>query len=496
MESQLEIYIEEKISKCRFDDYYSQGFEIIQGIPNAQINIQDDEVELNLGMDLVFNKGDETAIVNTHKKVVKSNLGSLYSSALKVYQKEQSELFLENYGIDVLRMYAPVDGVELTCAPLTWSAEKVFDELQDAIEANTLSLKTEGGDYVLQDEKNKYFVIDLKENVKFINSKNWPYSFEVNPSENVMMISKPVGNQQGLGVLGFCYVPYHFVYNIKYPVLVQVYEGDEIFQFPLAVVIHGNKPRNSLDASAFEVGVPELCKYKNTEVLVNTYDAKLNSLDSKISYECFGTTCEIGETKNGKLVANFPQCVNGYILARADGFEDAKFLYSTTNSGTAEIILDKLYEININLKLDESNYDKDAIINFISERGSKTVVYPQQKTVELIEGQYEVQVYIYRNSSLRLEETNYEQCMEVPKSGFSGVFGATEKKCFDITIPSQIISNALAGGGKQNYYILESELNKKVLEINARALPIPKSLEELQNNYLLFDEKDLDINFK
>jgi len=61
------------------------------------------------------------------------------------------------------------------------------------------------------------------------------------------LIANPVGNQPGLGVLCFCYVPYHFVYNIGYPVLIQVYSGEEIFQFPVAVVVKGNKPREALD---------------------------------------------------------------------------------------------------------------------------------------------------------------------------------------------------------------------------------------------------------
>jgi hypothetical protein len=64
-------------------------------------------------------------------------------------------------------------------------------------------------------------------------------------------------------------------------------------------------------------------------------------------------------------------------------------------------------------------------------------------------------------------------------------------------VSSQIVSSALSEGGKENYYILESELvDSNIIEINTRGLPIPKSVEELQNNYILFEEKDLDIIFK
>ena len=55
----------------------------------------------------------------------------------------------------------------------------------------------------------------------------------------------------------------------------------------------------------------------------------------------------------------------------------------------------------------------------------------------------------------------------------------------------------LSGGGKENYYILESELSdSNVIEINAESLDLPKSIEELQDNYILFEEKDLEILFK
>ena len=499
MENQLEEFIEDKVTECIFDKYYEQGFEINQGEPKAKINIKDNEVEIILEMDLGIIKEEDSAVIGNHKITVKSKLGTLYDSAKKIYEQEQNSLFLENYAVDTLRLYAPVDGVELTCSPMIWNADEVFDELQEAIEANTLALKVKGGDYSLRKEENKYFVVDafVDADVRFINSKNWSNSFEVAPSEASILMAKPVGNQPGLGILGFCYVPYHFVYNVRYPVLIQLYIGEEIFQFPVAVVLQGNKPREALDVSAIEIGIPELCKYKNTLVEVNTYDTKLNPVDADISYECSGTTCDIGKTEQGKLLEEFPQCANGYILARAEGSEDAKYFYSTTETGSVDIILDRLYELDVELKLDGGSYNRDAIISFISDSSSKTIIYPEQKNVELSEGQYEIQVYIYRNSSLRLEKTIHEQCMEIPKSGLGGLFGLTEEKCFDIEIPAQIISNALSGGGKENYYILESELESSdVIEINAGSLPLPSSIEQLQDNYLLFEDKDLGVYFK
>ena len=137
------------------------------------------------------------------------------------------------------------------------------------------------------------------------------------------------------------------------------------------------------------------------------------------------------------------------------------------------------------------------MISFISEEGSKTIIYPGQRTVELSEGEYEIQTYIYRNSSITLPSSTTEQCIDIPQSGLGGFFGFTKEKCFNVDFPSQIISNSLSGGGKQNYFILESQLiNSNTIEINADSLPVPNSIEQLQTNYILFDEKNLIISFR
>lgn len=507
MESQLKGFIEENMKDCRFDNYYDEGFEINFNPDDfkADVTINENEVLVDLKSNLGITKGNESVVVESQKVSVSSELGNLYESARKVYDYEQESLFLENYSVDILRLYAPVDGVEISCSPKIWQAEDVFSQLREAIEANTQALKSSG-------KENDYFVVKLplsnSINARFLNSKKWPNSFEVNPTkdDSSVLMATPVGNQPGLGIMGFCYVPYHFVYNVKYPVLVQLTseKTNEIFQFPLAVILQGNKPRKPVQgASAVDAGLPEFCKYKNADLKVRTYDTKLNPVDNvKISYECFGTKCDIGKTDKGVLKEKFPQCVNGYVLASAEGFKNKKELYSTTQDGEVDIILDKLYELNVELNLDNKPYNREAIIIFTSvdssdNKNSKTLIYPSQRRVNLSQGQYEISVQIYQNSSLKLAGNTIEQCVDISQSGIGGLLGFTKKECFNIEIPEQIISSALAGGGKENYYILEQELeNSDTLEINAESLSTPKTIEELQNNYILFEDKGLDVVFK
>jgi hypothetical protein len=494
MEKSLAGFIDEKIRECNYDSYYQEGFEIIQGEPTASVSIKNNNVNVKLTMDLKITKGEDTVLVKSHEDSINSNLGMLYSSAKSVYNKEQKELFLENYGVDILRLYAPVDGVDLSCSPEIWNAEEVFSQLRSAIETNTLALSSQNP----TTKDGKYFFVNTgtSAEVRFINSMNWSNTLEVLPSQGALMIANPVGTQAGLGVLGFCYVPYHFVYNVKYPVLVQVYSEDEIFQFPVAIVIQGNKPRVALNSTAESI-TSELCNYKNTPTTIEIYDTNMNPVDADVSYECFGESCDIGKTTSGKLTTEFPQCVNGYIVARSNGFREIKYLYSTLQGGSASIVMDKLYTLDLNLKLGRTSYNNKAIIYFDSATDSKAVSYPEQKTVQLGEGDYNISVYIYKNSSIQFQQITQKQCTTVATSGIGGIFGMTEKKCFDITIPSQLISNALSGGGKQDMYFLEDELkNSHTLEINAESFTTPTTIEQLQNNYLLFDSKGLEVTLR
>jgi len=500
MQAQLGAFVEERIRDCDYSDYYGAGVEIDLGTPLAKVSILGEEIEVDLKMGMGLTRGEDSVFVEDHKVLVSSKLGKLYDSAKLIYEEEQKNLFLESYAVDTLHSYVPVDGVEISCGPKTWNAEEVFDDLEKAIEANTLALKSSGAG-------NDYFVvkglsIDPGVEVSFFNSRNWPHAFEVTPSESVMMLATPVGNQPGLGALGFCYVPYHFVYNVKYPVLIQVSSGiengqEEIFQFPVAVVLQGNNPRQPLIGDASGIEVPELCGYKNNRVRVNVFDNNLRSIDADVSYECFSETCYIGKSVDGSLDSSFPQCVNGFVVVRAEGYKEKKQMLTTTKETSIDVSLEKLYELGIDLTLDGNSYSQNALVSFTSEDYSVSAFYPEQKSVKLAEGQYEVQVHIYRDSSLKLSELTYEECTEIPRSGIGGILGFTKEKCFEVSVPAQDISNALAGGGKQNYYLTESELEgASFIEIDSSALPVPRTLEELQNNYLLFEGKGLGVGFK
>ena len=496
MENELEEFIEAKISNC-VPESLNGEYEINADVENsdAVVSIKENEVQVNVKMDFNLKKEDSSVSVENHKIIVQSELGNLYDNAIEVYNAEQEELFLENYSVDALRLYAPVDGVEISCAPKIWFADEVFYDLENAIQDNLNSLKSSGN-------SNDYFVVDSIEGkisddvyVKFMNSKNWPRTYEVNPSEGATMVAHPVGNQQGLGVLGFCYVPYHYVYDVKTPVMVQIYseKTEEFFQFPVAVIIENNNPRVSKTGSAQVYEGAQICENKNTEFSVRTYDSNMNRVDSEIYYECFGDNCYLGESENGEFNGDVPQCVNGYFVAKAEGYKDTAVMASTISSGSMEIIMDKKYEIDVELNLDNKNYNGDALVVFENSDGSsQTLVYPSQKTAELSEGNYKISVYVYKNSNLTLGESVQEYCVEVPRA-IGGSWGLKKEECFDVSVPEQLISNALAGGGKAEVSFSESDLLNGGISINAESLPAPNSLNQIQDNYVLYESKNLEV---
>ena len=443
MQSQLNDFLEERVLECDFSNLEEQGFEIDIGEAVVESDIETGVVDVEVRQDLSISFGEITWSGGNHKINFNSNLGKFYDLAKKIYENQKETMFLEKYGLDILRLYAPVDGSEIGCSPKIWSVDNIRVELINALEANVPAVKLEGNYYDLKNKENDYFVQDIGEevdtNINFLYLNDWPMKLEVWPSEDGILRADLVGLEEGMGMLGFCYTPYHFVYDFAYPVMIQLYSGSEMFQFPVVVLIDKNNPRVALDVEGLPDVVPELCVNKNTEMSVYTYNTNLEPINADISFKCFDTTCQIGKTEldgvDSVLIDNFPQCVNGYIVASAEGYKTKKYLTSTLESDTAIIVLDKKYKLDLEVQKQGVKLDSEyAIITFVNEDETITATYPDQEEIELTEGQYEIKTYVYSDSQINLKGSKTQKCVEVPKSGVGGIFGFTEEKCFDLEI--------------------------------------------------------------
>jgi len=357
-------------------------------------------------------------------------------------------------------------------------------------------MRLKGNYYDLANSKNEYFVTDIgnsvDENVNFIYSTDWPTRVEIYGDR----VAEPVGLQEGLGILGFCYVPYHLVYDVDFPVLIQFWDSEEIFQFPMAVVIQKNQAREALAGEAgYSIESP-VCDYPNQNVHVTTYDTNLNPVEARIRFKCLTSECSIGNTveQNGEafLDALMPSCVNGFVMASAEGFVNSKTMVSTTEESYVDIIMSRLYKIPIEL----NSGSKKALVSFKSDEHSTTIMYPDTSEVELSEGYYNVSVFVYGDSGLKFPATSENKCVTVPQQGIGGLLGLEEEKCFDINIPEYDIDFSIIGGGHVAEYFTEGMLtDSEKLKITAKAVSTPKNINELQENYIEVENSILGVSF-
>ncbi|NPE26402.1 hypothetical protein HNV12_00145 [Methanococcoides sp. SA1] len=496
MEIELGEYVGERVGLCDFSDFEAQGFDVFVDEGEASSRINDLSVEVSVNNRISIFKGNSSAVVSSHDFEVSSKLGKFYGLAMDVYNYEKANMFLENYALDVLRLYAPVDGVEIGCAPKVFVEENIRQDLMSGLSANIGSLKLDGDYYDLANKEREYFVedsgLDVDENVNFMFLESWPNGFEVYGD----LIVKPVGLQEGLGALGFCYTPYHFVYDVNFPTLIQFYDDSELFQFPVGVVIAKNQAREALPSTSGVSIESRVCEEKNQEVEVNTYNVDLEPVEALISFKCLDSVCNIGETESdgadASFAGNFPQCVNGFIVASSEGYVDSKYQISTNEESLANIVLSKKH----NMSLDLGDVEK-AVVNFVGEDYSATALYPEMTSVELIEGSYDVSVYVYDGSSLKFPASSRQECVDVPESGLAGVFGGQTEKCYEINMPEIDIDYAVVGGGKTVEYFTSEDLeNNFEINVNIPLFGLPADLDGLVVNQQRVEDERVFISLE
>ncbi len=499
IEKELAEHIESTIQRCDFSIFADRGVNVTMGLPEVNIKINDDIVEVHINQNIVVSDSEGSSRKTTHNIKVPSRFGALYRQALSIYQYEQKTAFLENYSSDVLYLYAPVDGVETTCAPKVWKTREVVSKLHEGLAANVAAVKMKGDYYTLQNSQNKYFVVDhnVEDHVGFLYSTKWPSRTEISGASQEIMVAEPVGLQQGLGVLGFCYAPYHFVYDFSYPVMVQLSREDELFQFPIVVTVDNNLPRQASPPFIAEESEQEdLCAFASQPVSVNVRDVLLKPIDgAEVTYACFDQICQIGKSIEGRVEGMIPGCLNGYLSVSAEGYASQRQIFSSVDSQESTIILDRVYPLNLDVKvIGATNPSGLTLISFEGPEDT-SVAYPEVQNVSLSEGAYNITVYVYGNASITIPASTSRECTIIPRSGFVGLFGGTREQCYDINLPETKVDTALVGGGSVSAYLLPAELEKGTLEIRVPALPKPETLAQLQTNYESFALQRAEVVF-
>jgi len=495
MQQDLARFIKEGISSCDFSELNAQGVYVDVSSGDVNVQINDNTIDVSLNTPVYVSSGNESSSFLNHKVSINSKLGKFYKLASAVLDKEENETFLESYGLDVMNLYAPVTGVDFSCAPEVFNEAAVDKNITDALELNIDSLKLKGSYYTLQNKLQSYYEVnigqDVSENVNFLYSPSWPTKIDMAGDKVV----QPIGNQPGMGMFGMCFVPYHFVYNIAFPVLVQFYDGEDLFQFGLVADIQNSQPRQAVNVGEAVSSDSQICSNANQDLAVHTYDLNNNPIAADLTFTCLTDSCDVGSTtiQNGDSVLNakVPACVNAVIDASADGYAPTSYTVSTNSETSANIYMKKIFSLPVNV-----SGASQATIIFSSPDYTSVLNYPQDKIVNVVEGEYNITALVYSNTSINFQGATTKQCLNVPSGNVAGALGATQEQCYNLNVPNQTIDSALVGGGMAFDYFTEDQFNRsKAMEITVPIFKTPQTIQELQDNYLNWETSSLVVNF-
>jgi hypothetical protein len=253
----------------------------------------------------------------------------------------------------------------------------------------------------------KLYKVDFTNNdyskykINIIYNPAWGMDFDALPSNNGIV--KPYEFKM-TDYITSCIKVYHEKYNINYPVLFQIIDTknpDNSFYFATPVLMRQSQPNRFNQIEPWKIEFDSLASKSycaqsepitnfllSPDGLITTESGNINNRKNElkvyavdaiygfpdglltgvnISYQCVKMKCDIGATGyhdiyDGlimtdafpKLVAGFPECLNGYIIAEKPGYHQAfvQQTVSPTESGS-QITIDmyKLKQFNFDIRV-------------------------------------------------------------------------------------------------------------------------------------------------
>ncbi len=463
IETQIAEYIEERFDECitKLAEQNISAEKLSE--VKAKVKLTKQKALIELSCKVKYTNQNKQAIVTKHATEITTRLLKLYEDAKKILEAETIKFYIHNYTLDTLLLNLPTDGIQLDCAPLVFSVEQLKQNLKIAL--NNLQYINFG-----QKSKNDYFnvPIDVSENVNIIAED---FYFKAYPEENGIITFNPVGIQPGINLAGICYTPYHIVYDVAVPIIVQVFDAEkpELLQFAMLIIIDNNNIMNANITENQTIKPSELCNHKTKQLTLYSYDEYGNPIDADVYVKCLNVLCYIGKTQQGKLEASVPACINAAIIIKANGYEERKIITDTNQDLSMSVYLSKTYNVEVELK--PKLNDANAIIQFIASDYSKTLYYPDQNVVQLKPGNYKIKVYVFSNVNVTFPSV-LPVCTTMPFTNL--------KYCFNITIAEQQEQiKAIVGGGTAEIMLTQQDLEKGKIKIEIETSK-PESYEDIQ----------------
>ncbi|MDP3917343.1 MAG: hypothetical protein Q8Q42_03580 [Nanoarchaeota archaeon] len=516
MESELESFVNTETISCLNDyqEFKLQAYDIFYRPPITKIAIGDDAVIADVNMQLDVTHKETTQNFKNFKVKVNSPLGRLYSRAIELFEYESKTTFLENFTLETMAIYdeIPYSGVDFECSPESWLKSNVILDLKSILALNIPTLKIKGTDYKLRNAKDKLLVRDAFKaaekdmTVTFMYTREWPLIVEVIGEDSELLMGKPftTENEAAQFLLPlFCLNDYHFVYDLKFPVLATLTEDSYTFQFPIMGVIDNNQPKeNKANIQFFEDGI-DICERKDTRMRViaveKTSDGSSVPLENvDLKYNCASQECRIGTTRLEEsgfaLTSQFPQCIGGKLIASKDGYHTSSKEIDTNLQGTVAIELEPYHELQAEVLINDEGtirepYQTEVVLFQIENRDMDyftTFFYPYNDKIKLLPGNYKITatLLVQSNQGFKLEKTDVEICSDVPQRSIAGLIGLTKKECETQQIDGMKLDTIIGGGGSFLWNINKKELltsNKVVFYANRG--PTPQNIMDVSELY-------------
>ena len=361
IQKRINMYLEENVPSCLFaSEEFQSAYDLIEKSSlQAQTEIAASKVIFNVHWIVeVKNKAGETIIeLPDHSGESQIKFKKVYDTSKAIVEKEMSELKLEDLTQDLLALEqkdVPLAGMEFSCSRKVWDVQKAKNTFQDMLRRNIKELKVSGTEFVEFpdgfDYYTNHYVWDYGEefspsdiSIVFNYDNNYPFTFQVTPSEGGKLHSTMLGGTDLLSNL--CLQNWKFTYDIVYPVLVRVKDETTGYIFQMAFTVHliRNHPdRKSLvQAQAADtldfVTDEEYCDQSKVPIDVFTWSKVENEVvsDSQplngvdVSFTCLKYRCEMGSSRydvrlgdQASLRSNFPYCVGGIMRGTKAGYKE------------------------------------------------------------------------------------------------------------------------------------------------------------------------------
>ncbi|MBS3160621.1 hypothetical protein J4213_02885 [Candidatus Woesearchaeota archaeon] len=518
MQDQLAVYINSNLNDClnNFTAFQGYDFSSFNNI-ETEIEIRDEEIFVRILSDMEISKDGLTAKFDKFLITVPVPLGKLYDTSLNLFEESSRNNFFEEKTIDMMVLYdeIPLSKTEFSCDIKIWDENQVKTDFKRIVNRNIGAVKTS--------QTTDYFTlgsVDKDINSNFLYSENWPFYMEVFPSDNGILkgdeIIKKTGALKALSIF-LCLNNYHFVYDVKYPILITLNKNNYNFQFAQMIVIDNNQPKENILGTLNPIETVNICDRKATKTRVNTLTVNNNDvvvpLDNVlISFKCLTNTCNIGETSNENgnavLEENFQQCLNGQIIAEKEGYNKATSTISTNQESQVSLVLEPYYNKEIEIVVvDKSSgatrelrSNEKVLLTFdhLTEDYSEAITYPETKNINLISGDYAITTYLSMNDpgKITIDPETVEKCVKVPKGGLLGLF-FDETKCITTTLEGFNLEDVVVGGAVFEYGIDRINLaNSDKIIIYTIFDMVPENNDEITLVYEGVSLNADNINFK